>query len=282
MYKDSMSLKIDRNRCIHCASCVRECLNQVLEMGEDRFPREAKGGTERCIHCQHCVMICPKAALSVDSVDPDACPAIGEYPSPEQMLNLYRGRRSFRYYRNENVSTQIIGELLDAMRYSPTGVNSHQLLFTVIDDRKVMDKIRNYVNGKLIDFLEQSPESELAVKLAAMGNGVREGKDPIFRNAPHMVLVSSPENAPCRDIDPVIALSYFELLAQTKGIATVWCGLAMRAFLAVAPEAFGMLGVPENYKPVYTMLFGLPKIKFSRSGVPDPVRIFTPGEKDIL
>lgn len=283
MYKESIELKIDRDKCIRCGLCVEKCVNRVLSMGkEGGYPEEAEdGGSARCIHCAHCVMICPEGALSIDGISPDSCPAPGIFPDPERMRDLLRGRRSFRHYKRENVPQETLRELLDAMRFSPTGVNNHRLHFAVVDNLESMDTLREYTNSKVLELLEKAPDSAPAMKFAPSKQAILKGEDPIFRRAPHLLLVSSPEDAPCAEIDPIIALSYFELYAQSRNIGTLWCGRAMSAFHSAAPEVFRFLGIPEHYRPGYAMLFGIPEFGFQRVVIPSSVRVSRPLGKNI-
>ena len=83
-----------------------------------------------------------------------------------------------------------------------------------------------------------------------------------------MIVVSSPINAPCANIDPVIALSYFELYAQSMNIGTCWCGLAY-AMLRIFPELCEHLEIPAGYKVGYVMLFGPTHAKYPRATQPE-------------
>ena len=58
-------VSIDREKCIGCESCVKDCITYSLEMSENKA-QVAEGGDERCISCQHCFAICP---TGVDGVE---------------------------------------------------------------------------------------------------------------------------------------------------------------------------------------------------------------------
>ena len=89
-----------------------------------------------------------------------------------------------------------------------------------------------------------------------------------------MVVVSSPIDAPCVDIDPVIALSYFELYAQSLGVGTCWCGIA--TWILEALEEFQKrLQIPKTHKLSYTMLFGMPDVKYKRCTQPDEINMIS-------
>ena len=92
-----------------------------------------------------------------------------------------------------------------------------------------------------------------------------EKRDLIFRNAPHFLLVSNSAEASCVAQDPFIFLSYFELMAQTKGVGTVWCGLLYWALKDLMPDLLPRLGIPDNYTLGYAMLFGYPAFSYYRT-----------------
>jgi hypothetical protein len=143
------------------------------------------------------------------------------------MDTLVRARRSFRQYRDANIDPAMINRLLDAAAYAPTGVNYRQLAFTVVQDQAVLARVRDRLMAALAD---ASAAGRLPPKATNVTNNIlagwREGRDVVFRGAPHLLIVSSPPDGPCAQQDVVIALSYFELLAQSAGLGT-W--LVLRA-----------------------------------------------------
>ena len=68
-----------------------------------------------------------------------------------------------------------------------------------------------------------------------------------------MIVVSSNLKAPCANIDPIIALSYVELYAQSLGLGTCWCGFAQTCF-KLMPENKGLRIALQ--KPKWLMKFG--------------------------
>ena len=89
--------------------------------------------------------------------------------------------------------------------------------------------------------------------------------DVLFRGAPHFVVTSAPRNVATPQVDCIIALSYFELLANARGVATVWDGLAYWTLTELVPEASEWLGIPNDHVIGYCMAFGLPKFPFQRT-----------------
>jgi len=84
---------------------------------------------------------------------------------------------------------------------------------------------------------------------------IMNGKDVVFRNAPHLIAAATPANAPCKEADPWIALSYFDLFAQTFGVGTCWCGFGGYAFRWNS-RLRKRLDLPRGYKVGAVLLFG--------------------------
>lgn len=156
-----------------------------------------------------------------------------EYNS-EELLNLIQSRRSVRKFKSENVESDKLDKIKNMINWVPTGCNFHKLHFSFIDDIDTMNEFRDYVNAKIINIITKTPVKGLMNKFSSYKKAFLNGEDVIFRKAPHMVVVSVPVNAPCANIDPVIALSYFELYADSLGLGTLWCGFWTNLFAGVS------------------------------------------------
>jgi hypothetical protein len=71
----------------------------------------------------------------------------------------------------------------------------------------------------------------------------------------------------------LIALSYFELYAQTKGIGTVWNGLLSWAINELVPGLTHELGIPQGHQFGYAMVFGPPAIHYARTINRGPAKV---------
>lgn len=267
-----LNLQIDNEKCIHCGLCINDCTACALEFNENQVPQVAQGGEGRCIKCQHCFSICPTGALSIFGKKPENSELVNHNIDTEQVLNLIKSRRSFRNYKQENLPKETLSKIKNVLHWVPTGCNFHDMQFSFIDDIEVMNEFRDYLNNQLINILSKKPVKGILSRLSRHLNALLNGEDVIFRGAPHMVAVSIPTNAPCADIDPIIALSYFELYAQSLGVGTVWCGLGHMCLLAF-PELCEKLQIPENHKVAYVMLFGPANIKYTRTPQPEPYKV---------
>lgn len=270
---------VNKEKCIHCGLCEKDCASGIINLDENKFPYIKRDDEKYCMKCQHCLAICPAGAISVCGNNPensDICD--NNLPADEQVLNLIQHRKSIRSYKPENLDKATMQKLKDMLKYSPTGCNNHKLHISMIEDIEVMDKFRDYTNEVIKKVLLSNILSPITKKFGKYRQAFEEGKDVIFRGAPHMVVVSVPVTAPCAPVDPIILLSYFELYAQSLGVGTLWCGFAEIA-LKLIPELCEYLEIPNGYKVGYVMLFGKTDLKYQRATQPEDYDISTIEEK---
>lgn len=260
-------IQINKEKCVRCGACIKDCIAYSLEGGTDLFPQASECGEERCIKCTHCMAVCPTGAITINDKNYENAktPAL---PNPDEVLGLIQTRRSIRQYKDEEIPQEVFEKLKAMLPYIPTGCNTNTLHFSFVETKSAMDYLRSYVRTKLLKILESSFMPKLANKFAKYKTAFENGEDVIFRNAPHMVIVSSHIHAPCANVDPIIALSYIELYAHSLGLGSCWCGFAQACF-KLLPRLSEMVQIPDEYKPVYVMLLGYPNVKYHRTTLPD-------------
>ena len=264
---EGLHFKVDADKCIGCGACVIDCVADVLEM-RDNLPVVAPGREGDCFGCQHCLAVCPTGAASVLGLDPEASPSLAglEFDADDlDLLNLLvRGRRSCRQFSDQPVAPELLDKLLRLVAHAPTGVNTLGRHFAVIRDRDVMRAFREKA-VKLVVEAEAAgkvPEDYLWIPEMAR-SWLAGGKDEIFRDAPHLLVVSTAKDSPCAAQDGVIALSYFDILANAHGLGTVWAGLPTGVIM-LAPELRKVFAIPDDHESFYCMLFGNPVIAYRR------------------
>lgn len=259
-------VSFDREKCVKCGLCVKDCVTMCLKFGEDDYP--AIEDEKRCIKCQHCFAICPTGAITFNGINPETA----EIPNFNDILSIIKSRRSIRQFKNEEIDEDAFNKIKEMLPYIPTGCNSHKLHFSIVKKHDVMKKLKEKVNKKILSLMNNRLVSPFIKHFEVYKNALEEGEDIIFRNAPHMIVVSSPIDAPCAPTDPVIALSYIELYANSIGLGTCWCGygeICMKTF----PELSEILDIPNGYAPIYVMLLGKPDVQYKRIPKPNAYKI---------
>ena len=256
----TLNFRVDAEKCIQCDSCVKDCPSEIIHR-KGTVPEAAEGG---CLECQHCLAVCPSGAISVFGLKPEnSLPLLdGAIPSHQQMKTFVRGRRSVRQFLDEEVPPALIDELLADLAHAPTGCNDRDLTFSLVPNREAMGFLRE----RVIQSIEAKQEAG-AVPSGFISQAVtayrKDGRDLLFRGAPHLLIVSPGEKATCGHEDVVLALAYFEMLAQSAHLGTTWCGV-LKFIADMAPETRTMLGLaPDAY--FYAMMFGKPAVTYART-----------------
>lgn len=269
-----INFKLNRDKCTSCGLCVADCPAGIIA-SVDEAPWIAPENEPACFRCQHCISICPTGAISILGLKPgDMAPLRGFKPDAEQLSLLMRGRRSIRRYRRENVDRAVMDDLLAVASSAPSAKNERKVLFTLVDDLEVMDRLREETYSRI-------------EKLAASGNtppGYEffadfvklwkdEGVDVIYRGAPHLIVASAPRGSVSPAADTMIALTYFELYAAALGLGAVWVGYARHVLATIVPQLSGMLGVPPENVIGHAIAFGSPAVSYARAARRAPHKV---------
>ncbi len=262
-----LDFTIDLETCIGCGQCASDCPAMIISM-ETGIPAIAPDLEQFCIHCMHCVAICSEGSVSVHGYGPQqGAPLPAKImPEPEQMAMLIKARRSVRNYRDENLEPQLIDKLIEVAGHAPSGHNDRQLLYTVVDDKGVLFDLREDAIAGLEKLIK---ENKLPEGMEMFGDIIeawrKSATDILFRGAPHLLIVSAPDESAAPVPDCLIALTTFELYAQSHGIGTIWNGLAMLTISELVPSLKKRLGIPEDHQIGYVMGFGYPAIQYERT-----------------
>ena len=272
-----INFKVDQAKCTKCKLCISECPVLIIN-ARTEFPEIKEGKEDNCIKCQHCLSVCPTAAISIWDKNPEDSIAVNSkaLPSVEAMAQLYETRRSIRKFKDEEIDKALIQEILKVAANAPTAKNENSVLYTLIDNKEDLAKFR----GLTYDYIKTAVETETLPKhlphLANFQNvWETKGFDVIFRNAPHLLVTSAPKTATTPKTDATIAMSYFEILANTYGIGTLWNGFAQTAICQVNPELIQKMGIPDDHIIVNVMIFGIPAVKFARGIQTDGLNLNT-------
>lgn len=267
-----LDLKIDASKCTSCKACVTDCPAMIIEMGDNGLPFIAEANEKKCYKCQHCLAICPTAALSILGKKPEDSVAAFMCPTTEQVDALIRNRRSVRRFRKEDVSPVRLETIFKAAANAPTGKNDRQVTLHIVRTREQMNKVTDLIVSRIEKADRDGELTEGKSIFAVLARHFRNGNDIIFRNAPHMLLASTPKTAPTPLADGFIALSYAELMAHTLNVGVVWAGFVSNIF-GMFPDLLVELGVPEDHVFAYPLLLGTSALRYPRGVQRDEIDV---------
>jgi nitroreductase/NAD-dependent dihydropyrimidine dehydrogenase PreA subunit len=257
---------IDGEKCTGCGSCVRICHESCMSLEEGVASIEY----EYCSTCSQCVAICPEQALSWDGVAAEPFdPA--RVPTPEQLDELFKQRRSIRTYKKRKIERALLEEIVHSGIYAPT--HNYGLRAVVVDDEAIMDALDRIlmrfvsmvynvayrpkivgwmarVMGMSEEFLLNKPKIETSLE-----------RGFAFHRPAAIVFVVGDRRIPLSVDSAQYALANMTFYAQVKGIASCLWGNGP-IFMGRSPAARRQLGLCQHDRIFGALFLGYPNVKF--------------------
>jgi NAD-dependent dihydropyrimidine dehydrogenase PreA subunit/nitroreductase len=131
-------ITLDKYKCIGCGQCVKICHEHCIALNDDT----ATINYELCSTCTQCIAVCPQQALSWDHVPPVAYDQT-RLPSAEQLAELFRQRRSVRFYKRDKIDRSLLEEIVGYGIFAPT--NNYALRAIVVDDEEMIEELEHMI-----------------------------------------------------------------------------------------------------------------------------------------
>ena len=158
------------------------------------------------------------------------------------VLAAISNRRSHRAYREEQLSEEVLGAILQAGLESPSARNRQPWHFSVVQKPELIQEVHDE-----------------AVKILGKDGSPRFA-DPAFQmfyHAPTAVLLFGEKEFAWTQVDCGIAVENMALAAEGLGVGSVILGLPAAAFRGEkADELRKRLGCPEGYDFVIALALG--------------------------
>lgn len=277
-------------RCTGCGLCVELCPGFVLEMLDGKA---AAVRGDWCIGCGHCGAVCPVEAVrhEATAVEMDIQPGPDRAATSEGLMLLLRERRSVRAYRDEPVSRVVLEQILNAGRYAPTGRNSQNVHYVLLQSpdeiarlremtiafyEKVFARARTRVGAFLlrlvadrrtVEYLQESiPKIEHAKDL------MEQGKDCLFYHAPAVMVVHAESWDTCSAFNCAVALYNCSLMAHSLGVGCCFNGY-LESAINNDRTIKRWLGISRDHRCFGTMTLGYQEVKFARLVERNPAKV---------
>lgn len=225
---------------------------------------------EKCVKCGKCINTCSGMVLAPDKKAEDSL-----LPPPSKIGNymerLIVNRRSCRRYLDQNVDPQIVSRILNALSAAPTGGNSCNVEYTVIDKKERVKEIWRLTYSKM----ESNAKKHIYTdsfsdfyygKMKQSEKNLRKD-DLLFCGAPHLFIAHEKcvgKWAEDSKVNCNLATAYFELIANAFGLGTVIMSYPAEVLQELAPKAREMLDIPQDHYMKLIVGFGYPEISYAR------------------
>lgn len=241
-------IRINREQCIGCGLCKRDCPASNIQVEN----KKAKVLTQSCIMCGHCVAVCPKAAVTMTGFDgpPEEIvkPAILD---PQELLAALRTRRSIRQFTKQQVAPELIAQIIEAGRLTPTGKNAQDVSYIVLKD-----DIKPFEQTAVRLFRRILPLMKLVNPVA--GRTVIDDHF-FFKKAPAAIAIVSRDQ-----INGSLAAANMALMAESCGLGVLYSGFFSMA-ANHSRSLRRMLGLRRGDKVVMTLVLGYSGVTYHRT-----------------
>lgn len=271
---------INQGRCEKCGTCVLSCPETVFVQKEKKSIPDIIH-EDLCISCGHCVAICPQEAIthrdfpqgSVNQVNRD------NLPSPEQILEAIRTRRSIRAFKDKPVEKDLIEQIIDGARYAPSGHNAQSTEFVVVQENAILEKIVDLTQLYLTKSIKQfrNPLIKSMMLMVAkyeVEGGLHlindfdkvikeynDGKDTILFSAPCILFFHANKSINFSDVNSSLAVQNAMLLCHSLGLGCFYAGYVVSACKRDSSIPH-LLSIPYRHQVYGALAIGYPKFKY--------------------
>ncbi|MGI9952768.1 nitroreductase family protein [Moorellaceae bacterium AZ2] len=166
-----------------------------------------------------------------------------------EVLQIIKNRRSVRSYKDRQVEDKDLEAVLEAGSYAPSPGGSQPWHFTVVQDKELIramsEAAKEVARSREVEFLRalgENPEYHA------------------FHGAPTVIVVSGDETQPFAPAACAAATQNMLLAAEALGLGSCWVNFGLMAFEGAKADHFRrVLGIPEGYKPLYSVCLGYRK-----------------------
>lgn len=284
-------VSVDKDRCTLCGLCIPVCGRGVLVEGDEtvRVTNPAL-----CNLCGHCKAVCPEDAPRLPSLNEEEfspAPSGDGLPKPDQLVSLFRSRRSTRIYQRRAVERETLEKVLQAGRFAPSGGNRQPLQYVVLQSperiatvreiaisalgkraRRIQEEMeRKRQGGVVLSMMDQALQTYADIWLSML-DLLKQGTDRLFYHAPAVVIGHGSPAIGTLEVDAGLAAMQMVLMAEAIGLGTCLCHFLVFA-IEESPELRQALQIPEDNKAVVSFMTGYPDVTFTRLVARNPLKV---------
>jgi nitroreductase len=226
---------------------------------------------EFCSTCTQCIAVCPQQAISWDNVLPVSRDDT-RLPSPEQLDELFKQRRTIRFFKEDKIDRILLEEIVGYGIYAPT--NNYDLRAIVVDDKEIMaelDRIHVQYTLRMYKLFYRPKIVSGLARMMGLSSAYLQAKpkvEAIVENGHSclsppaaIVFIVGNKRVPLSVESAQYALSNMTYYAQVKGIGSRLWGPG-QLFYDRSKAVRRLLGLGKRDHILGTVLLGYPAVKF--------------------
>ena len=155
-----------------------------------------------------------------------------------------------RHFTKKDISQEIILQIIEAGRYTPTANNKQQVSYTILRENK-----EEYEKMALLKLRRLKSMISLFVRKL---EHIDVDDHFFFKGAPVVIVIKSTDV-----VDGALAASAMEIMAQTYGLGVLYSGFFTR-IAGMSSTLKRKLSVARREKIVATLVLGYPAVTYQR------------------
>lgn len=241
-------IEVNKDLCIGCGLCKNDCpVNNIVMKDKKAVIKD-----QNCIKCGHCVAICPKAAITMTGFDE---PSIEFTKQPtldsNELLMAIKARRTIRKFKNKEVPLEIVEQIIEAGRFTPSAKNTQDVSYVVLGENK-----GKYEEIAVKLFRRIKPIASIWMKDA---KEVTIDDNFFFKKAPIVIMVVTKDK-----VSGSLAASNMALMAESCGLGVLYSGFFSEV-VNHSPKLRRLLNLERKDHVVTTLVLGYPDVKYRRT-----------------
>ncbi len=258
---------VDKQKCTQCGQCVKICHEHCMALIDHTVMIDY----QFCSTCTQCIAVCPQQAILWDQVLPIPYDK-ARLPSPEQLDELFKQRRTIRFFKDEKIDRTLLEEIARYGVYAPT--NNYDLRGIVVDDEEIMaelDRIHVQYASRMYNLLYRTKVVSILARMIGLLAEYLEAKPKFeaiveqrhsYLSPPAaIVFIVGDKRVPLSLESAQYALSNMIFYAQARGLGSRLWG-AGQLFYDRSKAVRKMLGLHKRDHILGTVLLGYPAVKF--------------------
>ena len=257
----------DETRCTGCGTCIDICHEHCMELVDGIVRIDC----QFCSTCTQCIAVCPERALTWDRVPPMPFDK-ARLPSPEQLDELFKQRRSIRFFTGAKIARPLLEEIVSYGIYAPT--HNFDLRAIVVDDNRIVEQFDQIVLRFASRIYKALYEFKVVLSLARIlrlsGEYLRAKpkieavmrRGHTLHHPAAMVFIVGDKRTPLSEASAQYALCNMIFYAQAKGIGSCPWG---NGPLIVGRDSAARkrLGLQKRESVLGALLLGYPAVRFA-------------------
>jgi nitroreductase/NAD-dependent dihydropyrimidine dehydrogenase PreA subunit len=261
-------ITVSQEKCTRCGLCQDICHESCISLDENG-PRV---DYHLCSTCTQCVAICPSQALAWDGVPAQAFER-AMLPTPDQLLELFKERRSIRRFKDQRIERALLEEIVRCGTYAPT--HNFHLRAVVVDDDETISALDSLMLENCRKIYAWAFRYRWLASLAALmgyGEEMNQARPKIewalqqnssFSSRPvAFIFIVGDRRTPLSEASAQFYLANMMYYAQLRGVgACLWGNASI--FVDKSQAGRQRLGVQKNERIYGALYMGYPAVRFA-------------------